>query len=105
MTCGVLITGVYTAGSDVLAAPHDPFKNHQRLVGWKPDFDDDMLPAKIQNAAAAAWMCCCPDLTSETLHLWSMSYVIVPWRADALGDWACHFNRARACQKFVNTND
>ena len=49
------------------AGTRDPFKKHPRLKGWKPDFDDDMLPTKFQNAVAAARMCC-PDLTFASLE-------------------------------------
>ena len=49
------------------AGTRDPLKKHPRLKGWKPDFDDDMLPTKFRNAVAAARMCC-PDLTFASLE-------------------------------------
>ena len=49
------------------AGPRESFKKHPRIKGWKPHFDDDMLPTKFQNAVSAA-RTCCPDLTFASLE-------------------------------------
>ena len=63
----ILITGAYTARSDVSPAVVTLSKKNPCLKGCKPHFDDDKLPTKFHNTVSAA-RTCCHDLTFASLE-------------------------------------